>query len=196
MPRSPENLRQKVLNTALRLFSENGYFNTSVQDIRRAAEVSIGAIYHHFGNKEGIARALVEAIVERFDGAIAEIADPRTSARDQCRTVVELLFRMTEEDPRTMAFALYAKHREFMPEQPPICSSAPFERMRAMVRHGMQRGEIREADPVIASAVLFGGPIRMIQLRLDGVIARPLPELLPEVWDSAWRSVCAEPPDV
>ncbi len=192
MPRTTENLPQKILDTALRLFSEKGYFNTSVQDIRRAAGVSIGAIYHHFDNKEGIAQALVASILERFEQAVADIAEEQTSAEAQCRAVVEMLFRMTEEDPRTMAFALYAKHREFMPEQPPICSSAPFERMREMVRRGMDDGEVRPGDPMIASAVLFGGPMRMIQLRLDGVITRPLPELLAETWDSAWRAIGRE----
>ena len=47
-----------TLRVALRLFSEKGFFNTSVQDIVAAAGVSVGFIYHNFSDKEGIARAL------------------------------------------------------------------------------------------------------------------------------------------
>ena len=37
-----------MLRTALQLFTEQGYFNTSVHDIARTAKVSIGSIYHYF----------------------------------------------------------------------------------------------------------------------------------------------------
>jgi len=53
-----EALKDKVLETALNLFSEKGYFNTSIHDICRSAGVSIGAIYHHFENKEALAKSL------------------------------------------------------------------------------------------------------------------------------------------
>ncbi|MBX3704195.1 MAG: helix-turn-helix transcriptional regulator [Steroidobacteraceae bacterium] len=48
------------------LFVERGYFGTSVHDIVGASNVSIGSIYHHFGDKAGIARALRRA--DRPDG--------------------------------------------------------------------------------------------------------------------------------
>ena len=46
--------KNKVLTTALRLIAENGYDNTSIQEICKAAEVSTGAFYHHFESKENI----------------------------------------------------------------------------------------------------------------------------------------------
>jgi len=38
-----EQLRENILSTALQLFSDRGYFNTSVHDIRKAAGGIIGA---------------------------------------------------------------------------------------------------------------------------------------------------------
>ena len=185
------DVRGQVLETALRLFSEKGYFNTSVHDIRRESGVSVGSIYHHFQNKEGVAKALFESILERLHQLVeeAETAHPDTQGR--CRAVVEQLFLLAEEQPRVLAFALSAKHREFMPDEPPICSSRPFGRMRELVRAGIEAGELRGIDPAVAAAALFGGPLRMIQLRLDGVEERPLPGLLDEVWGCAWRSVAS-----
>ena len=49
------NMRQYILDTALRLSTRDGYFDTSVHDVQRVAGVSIGSIYNHFGGKEGIA---------------------------------------------------------------------------------------------------------------------------------------------
>lgn len=181
--------RQQVLDTALTLFTERGYFNTSVHDIARASKVSIGSIYHHFHDKEGIARALYRGLMERMEHELAMISEQHAGARDRCRAIVALLFELAEREPRTMGFMLYAKHREFLPNERPVCSSKPFETMRAIVAEGIRRGEICDLDPVVAATCLFGGPIRMITMRLDGILPEPLPHYLEAVWHCAWRAV-------
>lgn len=194
MPRSsspPANTRSAILAAALQLFGTKGYFNTSVHDIGGVAGVSIGSMYHHFGDKEGIARALYEALSSQIEDLIQAALGWPATCHDQAREVVAGLFLLTEEDPLAMEFMLYAKHREFLPDQPPVCSSRPFELMRNLVRRGMDEGEIRRMDPMVASTSLFGGPIRMITARLDGLLDQPLDAYLDETWTCAWRSVAA-----
>ncbi len=183
--------REQVLRTALHLFTEYGYFNTSVHDIAREAKVSIGSIYHHFKDKEGIAKALYEQLVTRMGAAFDAIEGAHKTAHDRCLAVVKLLFKMTEQEPAVMAYMLHAQHQEFMPNEMPVCSSRPFTQMRAMVRAGMETGEVRRMDPLVAATCLFGGPIRMISLRLDGILEKPLQKYIDEVWSASWRSVSA-----
>lgn len=189
--RRTDDPRQQVLDAVLKLFSERGYFATSIQDISRESGVSVGSIYHHFGDKEGIARTLYQTLSEQMSGRIAWISARQGSVHDQCRHIVKSLFEMTESAPMVMDFMLHAKHREFLPDEKPICSSKPFEQIRTIVSAGMESGEIRRMDVMVASTCLFGGPIRMIVARLDGVLQAPLPSYLDEVWDCAWRSVAA-----
>ena len=183
--------RTLVLDAALTLFSDRGYFNTSVHDIGRASGVSIGSIYHHFGDKEGLARALYAELTSRMQHLIGEVEREAAGSHDQARALVSRLFDLTETEPRAMAFMLYARHREFLPDEPPVCSSRPFAMMRDMVSRGMARGEIRRMDAMVASTCLFGGALRMITARLDGILEHPLPAYLDEVWACAWRSVAA-----
>lgn len=178
-----------VLDAALTLFTRRGYFNTSVHDIGRESGVSIGSIYHHFGDKEGVANALYEQLNTRMEGLITEIRRRHETLQDQARALIARLFELTESEPRAMEFMLYAKHREFLPNQGPVCSSRPFVLMREMMAMGMEGGEIRTMDPMVASACLFGGPLRMITARLDGVVERPLPTYLDELWPCAWAAV-------
>ncbi|MFQ5736478.1 MAG: TetR/AcrR family transcriptional regulator [Thermodesulfobacteriota bacterium] len=53
--------KEKILDTAERLFSESGYHSTSLRAITGAAEVNLAAVNYHFGSKE----ALLEAVIER-----------------------------------------------------------------------------------------------------------------------------------
>jgi AcrR family transcriptional regulator len=52
--------RQHILDAALQLFAHHGYRATSVREIAEAAGVSIGNVYHHFGDKESIFRTLLD----------------------------------------------------------------------------------------------------------------------------------------
>jgi AcrR family transcriptional regulator len=184
--------RDKVLVTALRLFTGKGYFNTSMRDITRESAVSTGSIYHYFKDKEGVAAALFQSMLERMHAELQQIMETHETAHDQCRAVVSLLFSITEQEPDAMAFMLYVRHREFLPGERPVCSSEPFEMMRAMVARGMARGEIEQRDVLVASTCLFGGAIRMITSHLDGILEKPLADYLEDVWTCSWRAV-AEP---
>ena len=159
--------RALIVNTALKLFSDKGYFNTSVQDIKRTADISIGSIYHHFSGKDAIARALYVELLFKMQGLIEVISQQQSSAHDRCKEVIRQLFIMTEYDPDAVQFVLLGKHQEFLPDEQPICSSKPFELMRNMVQQGINSGEIRGDDAGIAAACLFGGPLRMISLAYD-----------------------------
>jgi AcrR family transcriptional regulator len=58
--------RDNLVKVATRLFAEQGYEDTSVEDVLAATGVSRGALYHHFAGKE----ALFEAALERVEGRV------------------------------------------------------------------------------------------------------------------------------
>jgi hypothetical protein len=96
---------------------------------------------------------------------------------------------MTRDDPMTMRFVLLAKHREFLSDEPPICSSRPFAMMRAVLEDGIASGEVREIDSWVAASAMFGGALRMMNLSLDGVLKAGLEQYLDQVVDCGWRAV-------
>lgn len=181
--------RDQVLSSALELFTGQGFFNTSIPDIVRVSGVSTGSIYHHFGDKEGIAKALYDTLIDRVDSALTEIEHRHNSAHDRCHAIVKLMFSIARDEPEIMKYMLHARHREFMPSVAPVCSSRPFQHMRDMVAQGINNGEMIALDNTVVAAAVFGGALRMIQLHLDGILERPLEEYMDDVWQCAWRSV-------
>lgn len=189
--KEPQKTRDLILSTALLLFTERGYFATSVHDIRRSAGLSIGSIYHHFESKEAIARSIYDDLLSRITSVAEEAAASATTTKGKCRAIIAALFALSETDPLTMHFVLHARHREFLPEALPICSTRPFEMMKEIIADGIASGEVRPLDPIVASAVVFGGAIRLLHLSLDGVLSRPAASYLEEIAEAGWRGVAA-----
>ncbi len=185
----PRPARSRALDAAIRLFVHKGYFNTSIQDIVQESGVSIGSIYHYFGDKEGIAKALYVTYIDRMSREMTGISDRYDTLRDRSRAVIKLLFQLTEQEPEAIAFMLGAKLQEFLPNEQPVCSAKPFEQMRSMVKEGMANGEIREISLIVAVSSLFGGMHRMIHHKLEGRIREPLYRHEKEVWECGWRAV-------
>ncbi len=188
----PEPLDCRILTAALDLFVERGYHNVSVHDIQRKANVSIGSIYNHFGGKEGVARALYYHLLNEFEEMVADVIAQDLTNVGRCNEIIRLLFEYTETRHEIVEFMLHAKHREFLPEEKPVCSAAPFRTMRDIVQWGMDNGEICAGNSWVITSSVFGSTIRMIHLRLDGLIDRPLPEFYDELVETIWRGLIPE----
>jgi AcrR family transcriptional regulator len=74
--------KQDILDGALRAFNEKGFAAATVADVRDLSGASTGSIYHHFGDKEGIAAALyVEALRDYQQGVFAILERERDAER-------------------------------------------------------------------------------------------------------------------
>ncbi len=64
--------QRALMDAAVELFVDGGYAGTSVEDIVQRSGISIGSLYHHFGNKAGLYLALWEAWVQSLEEAVSK----------------------------------------------------------------------------------------------------------------------------
>ena len=184
-----ENPYNRVLAVALKLFIQRGYFSTSVQDIQKESGVSLATIYRHFSAKQSIAEALYARMLAGLEKIVDDAMLSHDKTYDRGQAFTRELFCLTEHDPDAMKFLFNTRHRDFLPDQKPICETRAFTKIRDIVRRGMESGEIRGMNLWVAASLLFGPPIRLIQLRLDGTLDTPIEPFLDEIWQAAWSAV-------
>lgn len=94
----PEGMRKKVLDVAEDAFQARGYHASSIGDLMAAADVSGGALHHHFPTKKALALAVID---ERVAAAVEEtwIAPvlAAASAREGVRAVFEAVAAELEQ---------------------------------------------------------------------------------------------------
>ena len=65
-----EERRAQVIRAAVKLFSEKGYYTTTIQQIAREAGVSVGLIYQYFGDKDDILYLSLKLVTETYERVI------------------------------------------------------------------------------------------------------------------------------
>lgn len=186
---SPEPIDCKILTAALDLFVDKGYHNVSIHEVQKQAEVSIGSIYKHFGGKEGIAQALYKHILNEVDEMIDLVIKDIHTPVEQLEEIIKRLFEHTETHKKIISFIFHSKHADFLADQPLICDAAPFVKLRNITDQAIKSGDIKDINTSVATSIIFGGAIRMIQLRLDGLIEKPLTDYIDVLMSSLWGGI-------
>ncbi len=107
MPRiskPPEIRRQELLDTAMALFAEKGYEDTSMADIAHAAGVVPGLCYRYFDSKQKLFQEAMERYVQECCAAgLPLIHDRSRTIRQRLEAMARLTLR-TEKTARYRAF--------------------------------------------------------------------------------------------
>lgn len=90
--------RAALLSAAARLFAEQGVAQTTTREICAAAGLNAGAIHYHFGDKDGLYRAVLAGPIEALRAELAGFDAPGLPLRDMLRQVL-LPFMTDDGDP-------------------------------------------------------------------------------------------------
>ncbi|PNV94622.1 TetR/AcrR family transcriptional regulator [Pseudomonas protegens] len=89
-----EQTRARLIASARQAFARQGYAKTSMDDLTAEAGLTRGALYHHFGDKQGLLAAVVEQIDsemdERLEAISAAASDPWQGFAQRCRAYLEM----------------------------------------------------------------------------------------------------------
>ena len=62
-----QSTHENILNNAIEMFLEKGYLNTSLRDLCKKANVTTGAFYKHFKDKEDLFEEIVKPLIAEID---------------------------------------------------------------------------------------------------------------------------------
>ncbi|WP_213947200.1 TetR/AcrR family transcriptional regulator [Luteibacter sp. dw_328] len=94
-----ETTRAAIIEAATRLFGEQGFGETSVDQIAAAAHVAKGAVYHHFASKEAIFERVLDAISASVAREVAMAGRRASDALDGIAQGTRAYFRLCSKGP-------------------------------------------------------------------------------------------------
>lgn len=144
-----EHRRQLIIFKALELFAKKGYSDTKIGDIAKAADMSVGLMFHYFESKEQLYEELVRMGV---DGTNYPVEMNFTNPLDYFSGFLDAMFSYAKEQPWVFyMFVLMAQARRSIGIPPHIREMAlsvnQIEQSAEVIAAGQQYGYFREGDP-------------------------------------------------
>ena len=167
--KAPEVRRQEILDTAIRLFYENGYEKTSITDIANAMHVAQGLCYRYFPSKEAVFDAAVDQYAELLAGRYAAVLKRTDLTLEQI--ILQMPGFMEVETDDTFSYKLcHGSDSMKTHYQLSICicrKLLPF--VTDLLLRAKEKGEIHLNDPeTAASFCLYGQLGILLQTDLPG----------------------------
>jgi AcrR family transcriptional regulator len=196
LPRRPPTQAEKVLKTALRLFTLQGYSATTIEDIKLQSEVSVGVIYHHFGSKEGIAGALYVESLKDFQRGLVSAIDLRSpdAERSVGAGVAHHLEWMDSNRDRA-GFMLRRREVEVTPASQAdvrALNQRLFGDLERWYRPLVTADEVRDLPLPLFCSIWFGPAQEYARAVIDGPTtgaATQLTEATAALSDAAWAAL-------
>lgn len=104
--RKGEEKRQELLNAAERLFCQQGYEKTSVQDILSVTGLSKGGFYHHFSGKDEVLAALCSRRAERAAAYTTEALSQAVNPMGRINAVLRGFMPLRRDEAEFMGILL------------------------------------------------------------------------------------------
>jgi AcrR family transcriptional regulator len=140
--------REKILETATRLFSSQGYTNTSLSQVAKEAQVSKALIFWHFDNKEKLFRTALQRTLEPYFINVVDDLEG-LSEIDQIRRLVDEYYAFVSRNIYSVKFFLSLILREEKHPDDVVGHMDELQRvyrnlLADIIDHGRQSGIFRE----------------------------------------------------
>ncbi len=156
---SKEQKRNRILQTAIEVFADKGYFTARMTDVAHAAHVADGTLYLYFDGKEDLLMTIFDQtlsqFIERLEHEMRSLDDPVDKLRVMVRLHLETLGRN-----RSLAHVLQieTRHtRKFMSQLTRGKFGKYLGLVRTIIEEGQATGRFKSSISAgLATNVVFG----------------------------------------
>ena len=146
MPRkNSRNTKGRIISAAWKLFYEQGYEDTTVEDIVFESETSKGSFYHYFDGKDALLGTLAYVFDEKYEQLMKEM-DPQLDALDKLVYLNHELFAMIESSismdllARLLSTQLLTRGEKHLLDR----NRTYFKLLRQIITEGQKTGQLRD----------------------------------------------------
>lgn len=157
----------EIVEAALDAFAERGFAATRLEDVAERAGISKGTLYLYFANKEELFKAVIQqALVPNLALAEARIPSATGTTRELLMEVVGGFLGAIAGSKVSAIPKLIIGEAKNFPEVTEFYSREVAGRgmriVAAILKRGIERGEVRPLDPALAAPIVAGPLLLLI----------------------------------
>lgn len=189
-----EEKKRQILLVALQCFTDHGTSGTTIDMIREASGMSVGSLYHHFGNKDKIAAAVFIQGMREFAELLHRYLSEADKAEQGVKAIVYAHVDWISENPDWARFVFH--HRSIVSTagaENKLASDMQvfFKQIISWFKTHAQQGALRPVSIELLSSLISGPCHDYARHWLAGRYKTPLSEQREEFASAAWNAVKA-----
>ncbi len=192
---SKEVKKLEIMKTALNLFAQNGFYTTTIADIAKEMEMSVGNMYNYFHSKESLAKELLIYTSKIFGDEIKKINDMNVSTEEKIKEIVKLYFNMAKEEPELVDYFMrvYLSNKEIFSNgcEGMLCVSAFVTEIMIFFEEGVKKKELKNQDFFAAFGLFMGYIGGLAFLFREGILGKNLDEYIEPVSENIYNALKA-----
>jgi len=151
---------EQILETSLLLFSKKGFYSTTMPDIAKEMNMSVGNFYNYFSSKEALARELIKYSSDIVGTQIREVNEKDCSSEEKIKLIVSVYFEIASKKPQYLDYFLrvYLANKEIFKDgcEGMVCVASFVTEMMIFFEEGVRKNELRNQDFFSAFGLFMG----------------------------------------
>lgn len=192
----PPNKSELILEAALKLFSTQGFYATTIPQIAKSIGMSAGNIYNYYKSKELLAREIIRYSSKMIAAEIQRINEMPLSAKEKIRKIVEVYFLIAQQKPEHLDYFLrvFLSNKEVFKEgcEGMLCVREFMTELMIFFEEGVRKGELRNQDFFTAFGLFMGYLGGFVFLKGENTLSRELLSYADEIAENIYRALKAE----
>ena len=177
--------RESIIQASLKLFSTQGFHRTTIPDIAKVLQMSVGNLYNYFSSKDILAKEIIKYTSEALGTEIKTINNMNISTEEKVFNIVTVYFSMAQEKPEMIEYFLrvYLSNREVFNDgcEGMICVSGFITEIMIFFDDGVESGALRNQDLFSAFGLFMGYLGGMVFLKGEEVLPKPIEEYIEDI---------------
>ncbi len=187
--------RRQIVRAALNCFTEMGFLDATIEDIRRRSNASNGSIYHHFKSKDQLAAAVyLEGLLAWQETLLAEL-EAHPGALDGVFALVRSHFRWVSDHPDWTRYLFQMRHAGFMASTEDALAEQTkrfTDGLTQWFTPHVERGALRPVPLEILISLTIGPSLEFSRIWLSKPDCPDMELAAAEIAKAAWQALRAK----
>ena len=188
-----EQKRENIMLEALKLFSKEGFYTTTMPDIAKALNMSVGNMYNYFKSKDILAKEIIKYISAYLGKELRKINESDISAKEKIHAFVKIYFEIAQNEPEMIEYFLrvYLSNREVFKDgcEGMICVSDFVTEIMIFFEEGVEKGELRNQDFFSAFGLFMGYLGGMVFLFGEKILPNELDSYVDHIANNIYQAL-------
>ncbi len=188
-----EEKKNNIIENSLKLFSKNGFYNTTIPDIAKAMKMSVGNMYNYFKSKEELAKYAIKYSTNVLAIELREINQMDISSKDKIFEFTKKYLENVKESPEVIEYFLrvYLSNREVFGDgcEGFLCVSDFVTEVMILLDEGAAKKEFRQQNFFPAFGMIMGALGGFAFLTGEKVLDKDVMDYADEVAENIYRAL-------